>query len=88
MKLVSYNERIMPEIVLYTKPQCPVCEQAKQLLKEYNQPYTEHVIGQDITREQVIEKFPWVKVAPIIFYNGVSFSIHSLKFMLDKEKKQ
>jgi glutaredoxin len=53
-------------ITVYSKPDCPHCVRAKQLLSEYKFEYTELMIGKDVTRETVIEKFPGVKMVPII----------------------
>lgn len=58
-------------IEIYTKDQCPLCETAKTMLKNKNIPFTEHVIGQDVTREQVLENFPGTRTAPIVVVDGV-----------------
>jgi glutaredoxin len=57
-------------IEVYTKEECPLCETAKKLLKEKNVPFQELVIGKDVTREEVLAKFPGVKNAPVVSIDG------------------
>ena len=78
----------MSTYTLYTKPQCSNCEAAKQLLQTFDQEYTEKVIGQDITREEVIEQFPGIQFAPIILIDGAQITFDSLKFVLNMERTQ
>lgn len=61
----------MYDITVYTRevPPCAFCTRAKTLLKVHNLPFTEVVIGQDITREEVMAKFPTIKTLPIIVIN-------------------
>lgn len=56
-------------ITVYTKEGCPACVRAKKLLENNNYIYTEIMIGRDITREDVLSKFPGAKTAPIILVN-------------------
>lgn len=58
-------------IIIYTKPSCPYCVQAKNLLTQKGLQYTEMGIGSDLTREEFIELFPGVKSVPFILINGV-----------------
>ena len=60
----------MPLIEIYTKDQCPMCQTAKLLLNSKNIPYTEYLIGKDITREEVLERFPEARMAPVITLDG------------------
>lgn len=57
-------------IEIYTKEKCPNCEQTKKLLDSKDVNYTEHVIGQDVTRDEVLAKFPGVRVVPIVVVDG------------------
>lgn len=57
-------------IELYTKPDCPLCETAKRMLNEKHLTFHEIVIGRDITRDEVLEKFPEARVAPVISIDG------------------
>lgn len=44
--------------------------QAKQYLQKHKLKYNEHMIGANITREEVVEKFPQMRTAPIVVING------------------
>lgn len=55
-----------PKIDIYTKNDCQFCLQAKQFLHKHKLPYNEYLIGGNITREEVLEKFPQMRTAPII----------------------
>lgn len=57
---------------IYTKPNCNFCVRAKSLLDSANIPYAELVIGVDITREEVLNKFPTARSVPIIL-EGTSY---------------
>lgn len=57
--------------IVYTKPNCPYCVKAKNLLSIKSLGYNEIEIGKDITREEFIETFPNVKTVPHIICNGV-----------------
>lgn len=53
-------------------PNCPYCEKAKALLKEFDIPYTEVVIGLDLTKAEFHEQYgPDVKTVPQLVVNGV-----------------
>jgi glutaredoxin 3 len=55
---------------IYTKSACPICDQAKKILTINCIPYDEYRIGTDITREEVLAKFPGATLAPIMMLNG------------------
>lgn len=57
-------------IEIYTKPECPYCSQAKSLLDEKNEYYEERVIGKDVTRDEVIARYPSQKLLPIVVIDG------------------
>jgi len=57
-------------IDIYTRNDCSFCSQAKAFMQKKNLPYTEHVVGRDLTREQLIEKFPQMKTLPIILVDN------------------
>ena len=57
-------------IELYTKPDCPMCDTAKRMLNEKKLSFHEYVIGRDITRDEVLSKFPEAKTAPVISLDG------------------
>ena len=61
--------------VIYSKPNCPYCTKAKDLLNNSRIDYTEITIGKDITVERLFEEFdlngmPRPKSAPQIILHG------------------
>lgn len=59
-----------PKIELYTRTDCPYCDMAKELLIERNKPFDLFVIGRNVTRETVKEKFPQATVLPVVVIDG------------------
>tara|TARA_B100001287_G_scaffold246372_1_gene224279 strand:+ start:894 stop:1163 length:270 start_codon:yes stop_codon:yes gene_type:complete len=58
--------------IIYSKPSCPSCVQAKNLLAERQIPFTEVVLGKDITPDELFTIFdekelPRPKSAPQVF---------------------
>lgn len=60
----------MSNILVYTKPNCPYCVKAKQLLTLKGKQYTEVVIGTDMLREDFMALFPEVRTVPLIIIDG------------------
>lgn len=60
----------MNNVVLYTKDNCSYCVSAKTLLTAKNIPYTEQKLGEDFTRETLLEMFPEAKTFPVIVIDG------------------
>ena len=56
----------MSKIDLITRDGCYACIQAENLLKMHNMSYSQRVIGEDITRDEVLEQFPDRKYLPIV----------------------
>lgn len=52
--------------IVYSKPNCPNCVQAKTLLSNKSIEYIEIVIGSDITREEFFSLFPEARAVPQI----------------------
>ena len=52
--------------VVYSKPGCPSCDNAKRLIDTSGDVYIENVIGRDVSREKFMEMFPSVKTVPYI----------------------
>jgi len=69
------------KIEIYSRKGCVYCNQTKTFLADKNLPYREYIIDQDITRDEVIERFPNQKVVPIIAIDDVV--IGSWSEMLD-----
>jgi glutathione-dependent peroxiredoxin len=69
---------------IISKPNCKYCNMAKRMLDKHNIPYNEKVIGQDITREEVLEAFPTMKTVPIIIEESNNQLIGGYTSMLEK----
>jgi len=71
-------------IEIYTKQECPACEAAKQMMHENHVVFKEYVIGKDVTREEVVGKFPNTKNAPIILVDGREVrEVNEFKLLLE-----
>lgn len=57
---------MQPPIRIFSKVDCPYCDNAKNLLMSKGYSYYEFIIGQDISRDDFVEKFPNVKTVPYI----------------------
>lgn len=53
--------------VVWSKNQCPFCDQAKNLLQLKGIEYEERNISKDWTREQLLEAVPTARTVPQIF---------------------
>lgn len=57
-------------IVIYSKENCSFCTNAKLLLTNKGIPFTEKKLGEDFTRETILEMFPSAKTFPVIVVDG------------------
>jgi glutaredoxin len=53
--------------VVWSKNQCPFCDQAKALLKQRGIEFEEKKIGEGYTREDLLESVPTARTVPQIF---------------------
>lgn len=53
--------------VIWSKDQCPYCDQAKRLLTSRGITYEERNINHGYTREQLLEAVPGARTVPQIF---------------------
>ena len=53
--------------IVYSKYNCPYCDQAKALLKQKNIPFEERKIGDGYTKEDLLEAVPNARTVPQIF---------------------
>lgn len=61
----------MPNVVVWSKPQCPQCVRAKQLLDINNLAYEEKLIDAGkYTREDLLKEVPDARSVPQIIING------------------
>jgi glutaredoxin len=56
--------------IVWSKNQCPYCDQAKALLKLKGIEYEERNIMTDWTKEQLLEAVPNARTVPQIFLDG------------------
>ena len=57
-------------VLIWSKYNCPYCEQAKALLTSRNISYEERKIGDGWTKEDLLESVPNARTVPQIFING------------------
>ena len=53
--------------IVWSKDQCPYCDQAKNLLKMKGIEFEERNINEEWTREQLLEAVPTARTLPQIF---------------------
>ena len=53
--------------VIWSKYNCPFCDQAKELLKQRGIPFEEKKIGDGYTKEELLEAVPTARTVPQIF---------------------
>ena len=56
--------------VVWSKNQCPFCDQAKALLKMKGIEFEERNVSKDWTKEQLLEAVPTARTVPQIFLDG------------------
>lgn len=56
--------------VVWSKDNCPFCDQAKNLLKMKGIEFEEKKIGHGYTKEQLLEAVPTARTVPQIFLDG------------------
>jgi glutaredoxin len=77
----------MAYIEIVTKPDCPHCVKAKNLLSTNGVEYRETLIGHHVTREQVLAKYPDAKQVPIIIVDGERLGgLPELMNMIDRKQ--
>ena len=52
---------------VWSKYNCPYCDQAKALLKQRNIPFEEKKIGDGYTKEDLLEAVPTARTVPQVF---------------------
>lgn len=57
----------MTQAVIWSKYNCPYCDQARALLEQQGIPYEERKIGDGYTREDLLEAVPAARTVPQIF---------------------
>ena len=59
----------MSKAVVWSKEQCPFCDQAKALLTQKGIEFEERKIGDGWTKEDLLEAVPTARTVPQIFLN-------------------
>ena len=57
----------MLKAIVWSKDQCPYCDQAKALLKQKGIEFEEKKIGDGYTKEDLLEAVPTARTVPQIF---------------------
>lgn len=57
-------------IEVYGKPDCGYCTKAKALLEQHLIAHRYYSVGEDVTTDEVIERFPAVRSVPVVVVNG------------------
>jgi len=60
----------MNPVIVWSKYNCPYCDQAKALLTQRGIKYEERKIGDGYTREELLEAVPNARTVPQIIING------------------
>lgn len=60
----------MISVIVWTKENCPSCVKAKTLLDNRKISYELRQVGEDWTREQLLESIPTARSVPQIVING------------------
>lgn len=60
----------MNDFIIMGRDNCPFCVKAKKLLENRELPHTYLDIGKDITREEILSKYPSIKTVPVVTYQG------------------
>ena len=60
----------MQHVVIWSKPNCPYCSRAKNVLINHNIPFDEKVLNVNFTKEQLVETYPTAKTFPVIVIDG------------------
>ena len=61
------NKEITVKAIVWSKNQCPFCDQAKALLKLKGIEFEERNVSKDWTKEQLLEAVPTARTVPQIF---------------------
>jgi glutaredoxin 3 len=60
----------MNSVIIWSKYNCPYCDQAKALLTQRGIKYEERKIGDGYSREDLLEAVPDARTVPQIFLDG------------------
>ena len=58
------------KVEIYSKPQCPYCDMAKNLAEQKGYDLTYKMLDEDFDREVLMETFPGARTFPQIIVDG------------------
>jgi len=61
---------MISNIVVWSKPNCPYCAKAKNVLTSNGIRFEEKMLDVDFTREHLLETYPTAKSFPVIVVDG------------------
>ena len=73
------------KIVIYTIPGCSYCTKVKEIMARANLEYEHILVGNDISREELIKEHPLAKGFPYVIIDGepVGGLAQTAKYLLD-----
>ena len=57
-------------VMIWSKPDCPYCNSAKNVLRNHNIAFEEKMLDRDFTREILLETYPSAKTFPVVVVDG------------------
>jgi glutaredoxin 3 len=61
---------MMGSVVIWSKPNCPYCSRAKNVLTSHGIQFEEKMLDRDFTREILQEQYPTAKTFPVVVVDG------------------
>lgn len=75
-------------VVLYSKDNCSQCNTAKTILGTKGIVYEEKKLGEDFTREHLMEMFPSARSFPVVVVDGFNIGgVSDLTKMLNEQSQ-
>lgn len=75
------------DIIMYSIPGCDYCSHAKELFRRSNVDYTHYIVGRDLTKSELLEKYPLAHGYPYIIIDGepiVGGLVATVKLFVEK----
>jgi len=75
------------KVEIYSKPQCPYCDMAKNLAEREGYDLTYKMLDEDFDRETLMETFPGARTFPQIIVDGAKIGgYQEFKKLVDEVK--
>ena len=75
------------KVEIYSKPQCPYCDMAKNLAEREGYELTYKMLDEDFDREALMETFPGARTFPQIIVDGNKIGCYQeFKQLVDEVK--